>query len=102
MEASEGYSPSYDQVSVPSLALYAPFGDDHWAPYDRGDAELRTAVRAFMSDVMRPWQVRCMELFANGSGSARAVEIEDAHHYPFLSHEDRVVEEILAFTDTNR
>lgn len=55
-----------------------------------------------MSDVMRPWQVRCMELFANGSGSARAVEIEDAHHYPFLSHEDRVVEEILAFTDTNR
>lgn len=101
MEASERYSPSYAQVSVPSLALYAPFGDDHWAPYDRGDAELRAAVRAFMDDVMRPWQVRCTESFENGGSSTRAVEIEDAHHYLFLSHEDRVVEEILAFT-TNR
>lgn len=101
MKASEQYSPSYDQVSVPSLALYAPFGEDHWAPYDRGDAKLRATVRNFMRDVMRPWQVQCMEKFQKGGGSTRTVEIPDAHHYLFLSHENRVVEEILAFTNTN-
>lgn len=101
MEATEQYTPSYHQVSVPSLALYAPFGEDHWAPYDREDAELTAAVHHYMDNVMRPWQARCIELFQIGSGSTRAVEIEDAHHYLFLSHEDRVVDEILAFTNTN-
>lgn len=48
MEASERFAPPYDQVSVPRLALYAPFGDDHWAPYDRSDPELREAVGRFM------------------------------------------------------
>lgn len=99
MEASGRFTPPYHQVSVPRLALYAPFGDDHWAPYDRSDAELRQAVGRFMHEVMRPWQRRCIEAFTAGPGAARAVEVTGAHHYLFLSHEDRVVEEVLSFTE---
>lgn len=99
LEASERFAPPYDQVSVPRLAFYAPFGDDHWAPYDRSDAELRQAVGRFMREVMHPWQRCCIEAFTAGPGAARAVEVAGAHHYLFLSHEDRVVEEVLSFTE---
>jgi len=98
LEASEGFAPPYDRMSVPRLALYAPFGADHWAPYDRSDPELSQAVGHFMREVMRPWQRRCIEAFTGGAGVARAVEVAGAHHYLFLSHEDRVVEEVLSFT----
>lgn len=99
LEASERFAPPYDRVSVPRLALYAPFGDDHWAPYDRSDPELRRAVGRFMREVMRPWQRRCIEAFAEDASVARAVEVAGAHHYLFLSHEDRVVKAVLSFTD---
>lgn len=100
LEASERFAPPYHQVSVPRLALYAPFGDDHWAPYDRSDPELREAVERFMREVMRPWQRRCIEAFTAGADAARAMEVEGAHHYLFLSHEDRVVKDVLSFTES--
>ena len=99
LEASERFAPPYSRVNMPRLALYAPFGDEHWAPYDRSDPELRQAVGTFMREVMRPWQRRCIEAFKAGPGLARVVELAGAHHYLFLSHEDRVVEEVLSFTE---
>lgn len=96
-EGSDKYIPHYDRIDTPVLALYAMFGKDHWAPYDKCDLKLNRSISRFMCEVMQPWQRSCIRALKSAVPDARIVELEGAHHYLFFSHEDRLVSELLEF-----
>lgn len=87
----------YSDVRVPALGIFAAMNDP--GTVDQGDQEARSNAEAYM------WfqderATRQMALFQRDLPQARAVRIERADHYVFLSNQKEVLEQVNAFIAT--
>ncbi|HBX38251.1 MAG TPA: hypothetical protein DEG76_13590 [Pseudohongiella sp.] len=91
--------PEYEKITAPALSLYAVPSSaeammETW--YDRHDPELQQTVQQIF-ELRRARQMAEVERFESEVRNGRAVVIEDANHWIFLSHEAEVLAEIDAF-----
>lgn len=92
--------PSYESVRAPMLAIYAVY--DRPAQllprYNFVDRRTKQTIEA----IFGMWQAFAKaqrDLFRNRVPQARVVEIHGASHYVFISHQKRVLQEVLDFLD---
>lgn len=87
----------YDDVRVPALGIFAAMNDP--GAVDQSNPEARSNAEAYI------WfqderAKRQMALFQRDLPQARAVRIERADHYVFLSNSQEVLEQVNAFVAT--
>ena len=93
--------PNYEPIRAPILAIYAvPKTPVHLVPrYKTGDRERR---RAF-DKIFEIWRLSAKtqrDRFRKSVPQARVVEIDGASHYLFISHREKVLQEVSAFLRT--
>lgn len=94
-------APDYENISVPALGLYALPGSpeamiEGW--YDHNDPQIQaTAAELYDMEVARKWPQ--IQQFETRIPDARAVVLEDADHWIFVSDEDAVLNAIRNFID---
>jgi non-heme chloroperoxidase len=88
---------NYRGIRAPALALAAvrtSLAEEE--PWKRTDSVWR-AVYDSVVKIYRPVEIAQQQRFVRELAGARVVEIQGAHHWLFVSHKDRVAQEIRAF-----
>ncbi len=92
-------APDYENISVPALALYAVAGSpeslmEAW--YDQSDPALQ-AILEELYQLERARKRIQIERFESGVKHGKAVILEDADHWIFITHEQEVLDAIDEF-----
>lgn len=90
--------PDYAAIHKPLLAIYAVYDTPaQFAPrYGFADHETQEDLGEIF-DMWRQFTATQRQLLRNGIPSARVVEIHGANHYIFISHQEKVLEEMRVF-----
>ncbi|GAB5499981.1 MAG: hypothetical protein PsegKO_22920 [Pseudohongiellaceae bacterium] len=96
-------APDYERIAVPALALYAVSSSpaafmEAW--YEQDDPRIQQIVHE-LHQMDRNRKLPEVERFRSQVPHSRAVILEDADHWIFLSHESEVLAEIRRFLDSS-
>ncbi len=97
--------PNYESIRAPALAIYAvPRTPVQLIPryttgYEAGDRETRQVLDRIF-EIWEPAAKAQRDRFRKAVADARVVELHEASHYLFISHQERVLREVRAFLRT--
>jgi hypothetical protein len=96
-ETSFAYSPEYTAIRAPALTIDAIKPRTYYISTEYMTSEQQAELLAYFDNVVQPWNQLSNRKFRREVPHARGVEIPDGHHYVFISHEDLVFREMMAF-----
>ena len=91
-------TPAYDQLTCPTLAIYAVFNhvNELFPNYQDFDQQNRLMAHQAM-EVLKPYVLDQIQYFMDHTEGEQVVKFDGADHFVFLTHEREVVNEMLEF-----